>query len=108
MATVLKMSHKPTLSVYTELTPNPKGSTHLGRAHTAFRVVARNFVGHLQKQRNALLVKNETRKNKSKKHRKNLSGSYHKGYSHTYNSGIILSRLQRIYHTLNATYYPLK
>ena len=50
---------------------------------------------------------NQGRTNR-RKHRKNLSGSYHKGYSHTYNSGIMLSRLQRIYHALKATYYPLK
>ena len=50
----------------------------------------------------------KSRKNKSKKRRKNLSGSSYKDDSHAYNSGMELSRLQRIYHKHNATYYPPK
>ena len=50
----------------------------------------------------------KSRKNKSKKHRKNLSGSPYRDGSHAYNSGMALSRLQRIYHKHNATYYPPK
>ena len=52
--------------------------------------------------------KDKIKEEQIEKRGKNLSRSYHKGYSHTYNSRIMLSRLQRIYHTLNATYYPLK
>ena len=56
--------------------------------------------------REILILK--SRKNKSKKRRKNLSGSSYKDDSHAYNSGMELSRLQRIYHKHIATYNPPK